>query len=114
MTFSKKKHSTELLKIFFSLTLSTAFLQKASGPEKIIRLLQVMQLLGIIDIRRGARFEGKKLLHRKEEEKKERKTGMYLRKRQKSDGWFAVQTFACLVMRFPVQCLVQLKVIYII
>ena len=35
MTFSKKKplHSTELFKIFFSLlTLSTAFLQKASGP----------------------------------------------------------------------------------
>ena len=40
MTFSKKKplhstHSTELFKIFFSLlTLSTAFLQKASGPVK--------------------------------------------------------------------------------
>ena len=45
MTFSKKKtlhstplhstHSTELFKIFFSLlTLSTAFLQKASGPGK--------------------------------------------------------------------------------
>ena len=40
MTFSKKKttplhstHSTELFKIFFSLlTLSTAFLQKTSGP----------------------------------------------------------------------------------
>ena len=44
MTFSKKNHSTplhsthstELFKIFFSLlTLSTAFLQKASGPGKI-------------------------------------------------------------------------------
>ena len=43
MTFSKKKTtpvhstlSTELFKIFFSLlTLSTAFLQKASGPGKI-------------------------------------------------------------------------------
>ena len=39
MTFSKKKnhstHSTQLFKIFFSLlTLSTAFLQKASGPGK--------------------------------------------------------------------------------
>ena len=40
MTFSKKNHSTplhstELFKIFFSLlTLSTAFLQKASGPGK--------------------------------------------------------------------------------
>ena len=38
MTFSKKTtplHSTELFKIFFSLlTLSTAFLQKASGPAK--------------------------------------------------------------------------------
>ena len=43
MTFPKKKystplnstHSTELFKIFFSLlTLSTAFLQKASGPGK--------------------------------------------------------------------------------
>ena len=39
MHFSKKKplHSTELFKIFFSLlTLSTAFLQKASGPGKNI------------------------------------------------------------------------------
>ena len=42
MAFSKKTtplhstHSTELFKIFFSLlTLSTAFLQKGSGPEKI-------------------------------------------------------------------------------
>ena len=41
MTFSKKTtplhstHSTELFKIFFSLlTLTTAFLQKASGPRK--------------------------------------------------------------------------------
>ena len=38
MTFSKKTtplHSTQLLKIFFSLlTLSTAFLQRASGPGK--------------------------------------------------------------------------------
>ena len=41
MTFSKKTtplhstHSTELFKIFFLLlTLSTAFLQKASGPGK--------------------------------------------------------------------------------
>ena len=38
MTFSKKTtplHSTYLFKIFFSLlTLSTAFLQKASGPGK--------------------------------------------------------------------------------
>ena len=40
MTFSKKNHSTplhstQLFKIFFSLlTLSTAFLQKASGPGK--------------------------------------------------------------------------------
>ena len=34
-TFSKKFHSTYLFKIFFSLfTLSTAFLQKASGPGK--------------------------------------------------------------------------------
>ena len=32
-TFSKKNHSTYLFKIFFSLlTLSTTFLQKASGP----------------------------------------------------------------------------------
>ena len=42
MTFSKKNHSnplhsTYLFKIFFSLlTLSTAFLQKASGPGKNI------------------------------------------------------------------------------
>ena len=39
MTFSKKNHSThstELFKIFFSLlTLSTAFLQKASGLGKM-------------------------------------------------------------------------------
>ena len=36
-TFSKTNHSTYLFKIFFSLlTLSTTFLQKASGPEKII------------------------------------------------------------------------------
>ena len=55
MTFSKKNHSTplhstplhsthstELFKIFFSLlTLSTAFLQKASGPEKNILLESV-------------------------------------------------------------------------
>ena len=33
----KPLHSTELFKIFFSLlTLSTAFLQKACGPEKIL------------------------------------------------------------------------------
>ena len=50
MTFSKKTtplhssplhstHSTELFKIFFSLlTLSTAFLQKASGPKKFVNL----------------------------------------------------------------------------
>ena len=44
MTFSKKTtplhstHSTELFKIFFSLlTLSTAFLQKSSGPGKNIK-----------------------------------------------------------------------------
>ena len=35
-SFSKKNHSTELFKIFFSLlTLYTAFLQKASGPGKM-------------------------------------------------------------------------------
>ena len=35
ITFSKKNHSTELFKIFFSLlTLSTAFLQKACGSGK--------------------------------------------------------------------------------
>ena len=39
-------HSTELFKIFFSLlTLSTAFLQKASGPGKnwLVRLVVVFQ-----------------------------------------------------------------------
>ena len=42
MTFSKNIHSTHstyLFKIFFSLlTLSTAFLQKASGPGKNVRI----------------------------------------------------------------------------
>ena len=56
MTFSKKNHSTplhstplhsthstELFKIFFSLlTLSTAFLQKASGPGKNITTSSIM------------------------------------------------------------------------
>ena len=43
MTFSKKNHSTELFKIFFSLlTLSTAFLQKASGPGKNTLQVQLM------------------------------------------------------------------------
>ena len=55
MTFSKKNHSTpllhsthstELFKTFFSLlTLSTAFLQKASGPGKnTLRLATIENL----------------------------------------------------------------------
>ena len=44
--FNKKNHSTELFKIFFSLlTLSTAFLQKTSGPgKKWDNLLQIVLL----------------------------------------------------------------------
>ena len=60
MTFSKKKtlhstplhstHSTELFKIFFSLlTLSTAFLQKASGPGKNHYMARAKFEVNIID-----------------------------------------------------------------
>ena len=49
MTFSKKNHCTELFKIFFSLlTLSTAFLQKASGPGKN-QFLLIISKLTILD-----------------------------------------------------------------
>ena len=76
MTFSKKTtplHSTELFKIFFSLlTLSTAFLQKASGPGKNCRKLS-FNLNEIYQLELDARFKNFQL-----ERKRECATAEYL------------------------------------
>ena len=76
MTFSKKNHSThstELFKIFFSpLTLSTVFLQKASGPGKNSRKLS-FNLNEIYLLELDARFDNFQL-----ERKRECATAEYL------------------------------------